>query len=408
MTKNITSASLLKQIRAIAALRCYDFVFESGSMKQDLQMKKMYAAYHGDVDANTTSQTKLLLAGHGPYADLFDKEFVVVTDNNLSSEYSNCKLVLKKYFFPENEFERIVAHEHFDLDSLSSPTKASNGTRASGRYLRDLSQHALRNIKKAVIIAEEWLKSNEAPPSGRVWDDLYAHVLSRWEDINKTEKIFVGFMSFVIFSKYNEGGVNHLACLVMDDESVGTTFRSDTRKRDKPGDLRERDKPVKNKESSISAAGSVQSPDNLRGMSLHNKIQIMELAQLSDQKVREDFKTTLVNMQQKQDFLIRERGQAIDMAKIICAVYNRDDPAWQSVFELTKDINQIKKRIDTVEKKRQETLTAKSANSQMVDNFLNSMRTNKKRSFEHITDASNEHVVGSPSSVQGASIARDG
>jgi len=44
--------------------------------------------------------------------------------------------------------------------------------------------------KKTIVIAEEWLIDGELP-SGKTWEDLYAHILSEGSKINEKDAMFV-------------------------------------------------------------------------------------------------------------------------------------------------------------------------------------------------------------------------
>ena len=69
-------------------------------------------------------------------------------------------------------------------------------------------------MKKAVIIAEEWLSEGQLA-SGQTWEDLYAHVI----DVHE-EKMFIGFMAFVCLTEYNDGGTNNLNVLEINDNDI--------------------------------------------------------------------------------------------------------------------------------------------------------------------------------------------
>ena len=76
-----------------------------------------------------------------------------------------------------------MTEEYFTVETLCCPLKNKSLETCSGRYILNNERLALRNIKKAIVIAEEWLNDGELP-SGKTWDDLYAHVLSEGNNIN--------------------------------------------------------------------------------------------------------------------------------------------------------------------------------------------------------------------------------
>eukprot|EP00587_Corethron_hystrix_P017193 CAMPEP_0113319380 /NCGR_PEP_ID=MMETSP0010_2-20120614/13594_1 /TAXON_ID=216773 ORGANISM="Corethron hystrix, Strain 308" /NCGR_SAMPLE_ID=MMETSP0010_2 /ASSEMBLY_ACC=CAM_ASM_000155 /LENGTH=368 /DNA_ID=CAMNT_0000176915 /DNA_START=712 /DNA_END=1818 /DNA_ORIENTATION=- /assembly_acc=CAM_ASM_000155 len=366
MSKNV-SAKLMKQLKATAAVRSYDFIFQSDKMKQEEQMKQMYDYYHGDEDANIVSQCKMLLSGHGPYSGVYDKELVMImNDTTAAPDEPTQLLIVKKEFFALGDYERIVASESFTYDTLSSPTKEYVGKRATGRFLLDLSVSAIKNIKKAVAMAEEWLSNNKVPPSGTNWNDLYAHLLSRCEEIHKTEKIFTGFMAFVLFSKYNANGVNNLAFLSMNDEIDGDIMpRSDFCKRDQRIKVRTRVMLGKN--------------SNDRESTIDDRIKLVKIAQCEVRKVTNDSKLQITNMQQKLEFLLKERGQAVELAKIICPDYNKQHENWIEVQNLTHDISTMKREIDNLEQDWDEKRATKSSHKALVESFLNDINVKKQR-----------------------------
>lgn len=73
------------------------------------------------------------------------------------------------------------------------------------------------NIKKAVVIAEEWLVNNQTP-SGTNWNDLYSHLITSYERIHPKERVFVGFGNFVCHTQYNDKGENFLNCVAVNEE----------------------------------------------------------------------------------------------------------------------------------------------------------------------------------------------
>eukprot|EP00587_Corethron_hystrix_P005035 CAMPEP_0113330084 /NCGR_PEP_ID=MMETSP0010_2-20120614/21372_1 /TAXON_ID=216773 ORGANISM="Corethron hystrix, Strain 308" /NCGR_SAMPLE_ID=MMETSP0010_2 /ASSEMBLY_ACC=CAM_ASM_000155 /LENGTH=497 /DNA_ID=CAMNT_0000192471 /DNA_START=287 /DNA_END=1783 /DNA_ORIENTATION=+ /assembly_acc=CAM_ASM_000155 len=376
------SASILKNLRALAALKCLDFIFEGEEkMLNHLQMKKIHQHYHGSPDLNVASQARLLLHGSGLYGTLYDEEVIRVNAANTT------KFVLKRSLFGDADYERVVAGEYFDYDLLTSSTK-DPGHSATGRYLRDIAIKALGHVKKAVAIAEEWLERNPAPPSGRVWEDLYSHVLSQWEVISPKERVFTGFYAFVILTKYNKGGVDNLACLAMEEEDRIVARRPESQK-----------KPKLERSNRRASTGSTsrQRPADLcvplqRGMASDVKIRVIEIAQTEDAKLRDSFKTRLEILHQKQDALLQERGQAIDLAKVMCPVYDKEDDAWKYVFDLTTELRECKAKAERAEQERKRTLLNETKNSGIIKDFLSSMCRSPTKKMR-VINADRESIV---------------
>eukprot|EP00587_Corethron_hystrix_P005332 CAMPEP_0113326560 /NCGR_PEP_ID=MMETSP0010_2-20120614/18606_1 /TAXON_ID=216773 ORGANISM="Corethron hystrix, Strain 308" /NCGR_SAMPLE_ID=MMETSP0010_2 /ASSEMBLY_ACC=CAM_ASM_000155 /LENGTH=498 /DNA_ID=CAMNT_0000186939 /DNA_START=318 /DNA_END=1817 /DNA_ORIENTATION=+ /assembly_acc=CAM_ASM_000155 len=377
------SASILKNLRALAALKCLDFIFEGEEkMLNHLQMKKIHQHYHGSPDLNVASQARLLLHGSGLYGTLYDEEVIRVNAANTT------KFVLKRSLFGDADYERVVAGEYFDYDLLTSSTKDPGGHSATGRYLRDIAIKALGHVKKAVAIAEEWLERNPAPPSGRVWEDLYSHVLSQWEVISPKERVFTGFYAFVILTKYNKGGVDNLACLAMEEEDRIVARRPESQK-----------KPKLERSNRRASTGSTsrQRPADLcvplqRGMASDVKIRVIEIAQTEDAKLRDSFKTRLEILHQKQDALLQERGQAIDLAKVMCPVYDKEDDAWKYVFDLTTELRECKAKAERAEQERKRTLLNETKNSGIIKDFLSSMCRSPTKKMR-VINADRESIV---------------
>ena len=62
---------------------------------------------------------------------------------------------------------------------------------------------AIKNIKKAMVIAEEWLNNGGLPST---WDDLYEHIISQTSDISGEKTSCTGWIAFVLLTKYNDVG----------------------------------------------------------------------------------------------------------------------------------------------------------------------------------------------------------
>ena len=184
---NTMPAALIKNLRATACLKVYDFIFNLDSMKLSDMQKIAYNSFHGNDEKNISSQIELLLQGHGDYSRIYDEEVTIVTNPNATVDEvsSNKSRILKSIFCTSSDKTnmRFVSGTHFNKMSLSAPTKNKLTEKITGRNVLDLAKLALKNVKKAIVIAEEWLTDGELP-SGRSYDDLYAHILSKYDDIN--------------------------------------------------------------------------------------------------------------------------------------------------------------------------------------------------------------------------------
>ena len=127
----------------------------------------------------------MLLNGKGIYSSLYrDSEGQTLNENTEPSD----KDVTKQSLIPcINGYEDAIEYKvgvHIIKDMISSPVKTKSNEKCSGRFLHDLSRHAICNIKKAVVVAEEWLQDKEITPLGTNWDDLYNHLIVNHDKIN--------------------------------------------------------------------------------------------------------------------------------------------------------------------------------------------------------------------------------
>ena len=93
-------AALIKNLRATACLKAYDFIFQLDSMKLIDTQKIACNSFHGNDEKNISSQIELLLQGHGDYSRVHDEEVHIVTNHNANVEVtSNKSRILKSVFY---------------------------------------------------------------------------------------------------------------------------------------------------------------------------------------------------------------------------------------------------------------------------------------------------------------------
>ena len=167
-TQKATPESLLKQLRATAAVMCYDPYFGLPSMPLSEFQRKMFDMYNGNEDLNIVSQFELSCGGKGHYYEIYQTMQTLVTstdarvrDNENSSAGS--QLVLSPMLLNFDIHIRYVSCEHFSQEILQCPPKTLTNNRCSGRFLVDLSKQVVADMKKYSIIADEWLVLNDAP-----------------------------------------------------------------------------------------------------------------------------------------------------------------------------------------------------------------------------------------------------
>ena len=146
-TTRLFPAALIKNVRACAALICYDLLLKQDSMKLEDQWRFCYNAFHGNTDKNMCSQIQLLVTGQGRYRELYDfEEAGNVTDRDTQQSSGGTGgelLVLKTRFSLSNHW---VAGVHFNVYSLSAPTKARPNDKITGRNIYDLAMATVRNV----------------------------------------------------------------------------------------------------------------------------------------------------------------------------------------------------------------------------------------------------------------------
>lgn len=404
-TQKQTPASLLKQLRATAAVICYDHCYGLPSMPITEFQRKLQNMYHGNEDLNLVSQVDLMLEGKGKYANMYQVVQTIVTATTPETSSNEIalpptKLVLCPALLAFDTHIRYISKEHFTSKMLKCPTKTLSIETCSGRFLLDLSKQTVANIKKAAIIADEWLVDN-GKPSGTIWEDLYSHLIENANRINAREKVFTGMAAFICFSKYNEGGENHLNFLAKnDDEAVASTDASRAKSRVSVKDGKDEERSIATNNNKLF---------NGRGYSLDSRMQMVEIAQFEDAQVRDDINSTLTHLTNRNKLLLCEREQEINLAKMICPAYDEDDDHWKRVKELSSDIANLKNEIIALEQKKNAT-NVKQSGSSMAAQFLASMRNQNekasdtplsspnKRRFDSISvnDSATSTILSSP------------
>ena len=81
-TQKATPVVLLKQLRATAAVVCYDKCFGLPSMPSSEFQRKVYNMYNGNEDLNIMSQVKLMCKGKGGYSEMYQMVQTLVITND--------------------------------------------------------------------------------------------------------------------------------------------------------------------------------------------------------------------------------------------------------------------------------------------------------------------------------------
>ena len=88
------------------------------------------------------------------------------------------------------------------MDSLSAPTKAWLNKKVTGQNIYNLALQMVRNLKKVIALADQWLAKDDNLPSGNTWNDLNDYVFSKSTEISKEKNNYTGLISFKVLTKY--------------------------------------------------------------------------------------------------------------------------------------------------------------------------------------------------------------
>ena len=62
------------------------------------------------------------------------------------------------------------------------------------------------------------MDDGEALPSGKSWDDLYDHVISKSSEISNEKSNYTGWIVFEVLTQFNDVGVNLISALAPGEE----------------------------------------------------------------------------------------------------------------------------------------------------------------------------------------------
>ena len=156
------------------------------------------------------------------------------------------------------------------LEDLKSPSKNKHGQLCDGRNIINLGKTALADVRVLSAMATSWMKNNVIP-SGKSWDDLYSHLKKEWRVQKPRDKGCVGWICFVVFSKFNPQQKIKLDILSSKGQEGDSTSDSNW----------SRGK-IKNRQL-MNLLGN-QSPFKPRGLIMATRVQVIEVAQMKDAK----------------------------------------------------------------------------------------------------------------------------
>lgn len=358
-------SSLLKNLRAIAALVVLDHLHSHNSMKLEDQHRFCYDSFHGNTERNFVSQIQLLFDGANFYRKLYDytnMENETIDDAETCDVNETQQVLLKQRYGKDGKEShyspRYIRGEHFTVELLSSPTKSKVNEKATGRYIYDLAMSTLRNLKKAKALAEQYLDGNGHLPSGKCWDDLYSFLHDKSSEISTEKDLYHGWVAFEILTEFNSERKNHLCLLTTDGgDPAMAVSRVDFRRKVKEEKKEQRIIAVENKPTSAPFQ---------RNMNVESRLREFEMAQGEDGRGQRVVDNILTQMNVSWHNLLLEREQAIELAKITCPEYDENNIFWGQVIDLSKEINNLKATRNELVERRY--------NSNRADDYYKSTR----------------------------------
>ena len=203
-----------KELQSVVAVFVYDSNTES--MRTVQQQNYIEQVFHGDTTKDIGSQLLLLVEGvHPRYA----KMYYSIQNNSDPSKSPSVKKTICPLYSPNNNTKELVTGIDINVEFLQRAT-LNNKKIIDGRALQNLAKDAsIKNGKKAVSLAKQFLQNNETLPSGKSIEDLLEFVNdSMWKKENTKNKdrdpkwVFHGYVSFVLFG---------CPCLVNNDDRLG-------------------------------------------------------------------------------------------------------------------------------------------------------------------------------------------
>ena len=101
----------------------------------------------------------------------------------------------------------------------------------TGRNIYDVAMTCLKNIKKESTIAVEWLDDGETLPSGKSWDDLYDHIISKSCEISNEKSNYTGWIASKVLTRFNNIGMNLISALAPGEDVKDDCGRKDCRRK---------------------------------------------------------------------------------------------------------------------------------------------------------------------------------
>lgn len=173
--KQTIPGAIRDELRAVAAIKCFEIVCRKGSLKLVDQQSYIYKYYHGDSACNVPSTLDQLLEGDGPFENLYQKTTSHITDPD-SVACSAEELILREEFTRLQDRNFIVG-THITRNVLSQKTFTKSEV-VTGRTLHAMVREVRENVRKAHAFLVTVTKDDGTPlRSGTTRDDIIAQLL---------------------------------------------------------------------------------------------------------------------------------------------------------------------------------------------------------------------------------------
>ena len=358
-------SNIQKELQRTAALYCYNMLPQTGMKERD-QQQHMMKYFHGT--ANIISQAELIAQGKAEYSDLFE---TIENDPSVSNTTPTTILRLKPIVCRTTK-AIYLCDEHITAKLVKNKTnKPSCRQIINGRALLTQAKLVMKNLKKAISIAETWTKRNGGSlngsvvnyGSGRTVEDLYNAVLDEMflilscdvddtatEDSNdegdnitskrSNEWFFQGFFAFTIFTKFSMkiNGGEDIECLTSCD------VKKDNKKNANRSSERKAMLEMKNEERVIDLTGE-------RGVSIETKLMMKSIAIQERESELNEHATKINITMERVKAVTKEMEMALQIAMKVSRNVDEKHPRWIKYFQLEDELNDLKKSIAEQENK---------------------------------------------------------
>ena len=152
-------ANIRKECRCVMAYKCYSIIFKGPTLSSRDLSKKMFELFHG-VAGSICAQTDMMMNPSRVYEIMFEKRYRVVT----GSDTQALSLVLDRNMFSLDHDYYLGSHIQKDI--IESRTNDIKKGVVSGRNLASIASKANANNKKALAFLTMMPEVDEITPFG--------------------------------------------------------------------------------------------------------------------------------------------------------------------------------------------------------------------------------------------------